>query len=202
MGVPAMLAVRLKIADGLIAESESIVTRAGAFFHPSAILEDASATFHRQLRPAERASRDDLVGIANLYFDAIEQSDGSLVPVRGDCRRLVNGVTDSLDDPDSPPPGEEHRALPVAQQIDEGHYAYIEALRDRRFPIVDVDRGIALCHLLFDHPGDRPRPGGDLPIRVPNSMLFTEAFKIVGGTIEEIWALGSTPLPYGSSSGW
>jgi hypothetical protein len=33
-------------------------------------------------------------------------------------------------------------------------------------------------------------------------MLFTEAFKIVGGEIEEIWALGTAPLPYGSGSGW
>jgi hypothetical protein len=202
MGRPAILAVRLKVEQGLIAEAETIVTRPGAFFEPAAIQEDASAGFHRLLAPEERSDRAGLVRIANLYFDAIERTDGSLLPVRGDCRRLVNGVVDALDDPDHPPAGEEHRALPVARQIDEGHYSYIEALRERRFPIVDVARGIALCHVLFDHPGDRVRPDGDLPIRSPNSMLFTEAFKIVGGEIEEIWALGSAPLPYGIGSGW
>lgn len=52
------------------------------------------------------------------------------------------------------------------------------------------------------HPGDLLRAGRDLPIESPNSMLFTEVFKIVSGRIEEIWALGTAPLPYGIRSGW
>lgn len=202
MGQPAILSVRLRIEGRVISEAETIVTRKGAFFDPPAVLADASSTFHRMLPEAERVSRSELIRAANLYFDGIEQFDGDRIPVRPECRRLVNGVVDSLDDPDTVDWAERHRALPVAQQITEGHYGYIEALRDRRYPIVDRARGIVVCHLVFDHPGDLARPGGDFPIKSPNSMVFTEAFKVVGGQIEEIWALGTSPLPYGSGTGW
>jgi hypothetical protein len=201
MGQPAILAVRLRAEGERLAEAETIVTRRGPFFDPERVLEPGKS-FHRVLDPAERCSRAELVRAADLYFDAIEQQDGSLVPVEGRCRRLVNGAVDSMDAEENLIPGEEHRALSVAQQIDEGHYAYIERLRDRRFPIADVERGLVVCHLVFDHPGDRLRAGRDLPIRSPNSMVFTEVFKVVAGRIEEIWALGTAPLPYGSGAGW
>lgn len=202
MGRTAMLSVRLGVRGQAIGEAETIVTRKGAFFDPPAILVDASATFHRVLPESERSPREALIRAADLYFDGIELGDGARIPVRDDCRRLVNGVVDSLDDPATVDPAERHRALPVARQITEGHYRYIEALRARRYPIVDVGRGVVVCHLVFDHPGDLARPGGDFPIRSPNSMVFTEAFKVVGGVIEEIWALGSSPLPYGAGTGW
>jgi len=201
MGRRAILSVRLKIEAQRFAEAEAIVTRQGPFFDPDRVLEK-DEDFHRVLPAHERASRAELIRAADLYFDGIELQDGSRVPVEDDCRRLVNGAVDSVDEEENLIPGEEHRALGVAQQIDEGHYAYIEALRDRRYPIVDVERGLVLCQLVFDHPGGRLRAGRDLPISSPNSMVFTEVFKVVGGTIEEIWALGTMALPYGSGSGW
>ena len=202
MGAPAILALRLAIEGARFVEAETIVTRRGAFFEPETVLQDATDTFHRVLAPAEQAPRDVLIHAANLYFDGIERRDGSCVPVADCCRRLVNGVVDSVDADENLIPGEEHRGLPVAQQIDEGHYAYIEALRERRFPILDTERGLVVCHVIFDHPGDLLRADRDLPIKSPNSMLFTEVFKVVGETIEEIWALGTAPLPFGIRSGW
>lgn len=202
MGATAMIAIRLKIDGQVISEAETIVTRAGALFEPAAAMEDVTTTFQASVEPQYRGSRDELIAAANLYFDAIELSDGDRVPVHDDCRRLVNGVVDSADDPALVEHGEEHRALGVSRQITEGHYRYIEALRDRRYPLVDTMRGQVVCHLLFDHPGDLPRPGGEFPIKSPNSMLFTEVFKVIAGRIDEIWALGSGPLPYGSRSGW
>jgi len=198
-GRPAMAAMRLTFAGRTVCEAEVIVTRPGAFFAPEAVLAEAPHFHMPVARPASRAA---LIAAVHGYFDAIERSDSRLVSVREDCRRLVNGVVDSADAPDRVERGEEHRALGVSPQIDGGHYAYIEALRDRRFPVVDVARGLVLCHLVFDHPGDLPRAGGDLVIRTPGSMICTEAFRIVNGRIDEIWALGSGPLPYGSRTGW
>lgn len=202
MGAEAILSVRLKIDGTTIAEVETILTRAGEFFKPEALADRATDTLHRVIEPAQRRGRDELIRVVNLYFDAIELSQGDIVPVNDDCRRLVNGVVDSLDDPGHLIPGEEHRALTVSEQITAGHYAYIESLRARRFPIVDEARGLAVCHLVFDHPGDLKRAAGDIPIKSPNSMVFTEVFKIVDGRIEEIWALGTAPLPLGSGTGW
>ncbi|WP_126174136.1 hypothetical protein [Altericroceibacterium xinjiangense] len=202
MGQEAIVAIRLRIEAQIITEVETIVTRAGTFFRPEALADDASDTFHRVLDPARRSGRADLIRAVNLYFDGIELSRGDMVPVDDECRRLVNGVVDSLDDPDNLVPGEEHRALTVSEQITAGHYAYIEALRDRRFPVIDEERGLVVCHVVFDHPGDLLRAAGDLPIKSPNSMVFTEIFKVVDGSIEEIWALGTAPLPLGIRSGW
>ncbi|MEI9964016.1 MAG: hypothetical protein WDM92_04235 [Caulobacteraceae bacterium] len=203
MGQDAIISIRLKVEGRVISEVETIVTRKqGEYFDPPVILQDASSGFHRTLPRGERSSRAELVRAANLYFDAIELSAGDLVPLFGDCRRLVNGTLDSLDDPASLPADGQYRALDVAQQISDGHYAYIEALRERRFPVIDEARGLVVCHLLFDHPGDLPRAGGSIPFGWPNSMLFTEVFKVVGGAIEEVWALGTASLPYGCRSGW
>jgi hypothetical protein len=202
MGETAILSIRLKVAGRVLSEAETIVTRAGPLFEPAAAMKDATGTFHQPIEPRDRGSREALIAAANAYFDSIEQSDGDRAGVRDDCRRLVNGVVDSADDPTLVEHGEEHRALSVSRQISEGHYRYIEALRDRRYPLIDTARGLVVCHLLFDHPGDLPRPDGEFPIKAPNSMLFTEVFKVVAGRIEEIWALGSGALPYGSRSGW
>ncbi|MGH8258314.1 MAG: hypothetical protein ACREUG_01335 [Steroidobacteraceae bacterium] len=207
MGAEAIHAVRLAIEGRLITEIETLVIRgqgtrgqSGSFFEP-AVVAQPDPDFHRVLGPAERVPRERLIAIANHYFDAIELSDGRGLPVADACRRLVNGVVDSMLDPAQAPQGESHRALGVAEQMTAGHYAYIEALRARRFPIVDESRGIAVCHVLFDHPGDLQRADGQIPFRTPNSMLAYEAFKVRGGILEAVWAIG-TALPYGIDCGW
>lgn len=202
MGADAIYGVRLREEGRLITEIETVVVRGrrGDFFNPDVVAEE-NPRVHEELAPSERTPRERLVEIANLYFDAIELSDGDRVPVTDDCRRLVNGTLDSVMDPNQLDTLGAHRALKVAEQMTAGHYAYIEALRARRFPIVDEARGLVLCHLLFDHPGDLKRADGELPWRSPDSTLAFEVFKVRGGVLEEVWAIG-TGLPYGIDSGW
>ncbi|MGH8149127.1 MAG: hypothetical protein ACRETB_03990, partial [Steroidobacteraceae bacterium] len=201
MGAEAIFGVRLRVEGRLITEVETLVVRGGGSFFEPAVVVAPHPAFHEVLPSGERTPRARLVEIANLYFDAIEQSDGSRLPVADDCRRLVNGVVDSMLDPREAPAGEGHRALGVAEQMTARHYAYIEALRARRYPIVDEARGLVVCHVLFDHPGDLERSDGTLPFRSPNSMLAFEAFKARRGVLEEVWAIG-TALPYGIDAGW
>jgi len=201
MGAAAIYGVRLRIEGRLISEIETLVVRGGGSFFEPEVVAAAHPAFHEVLAPADRVGRHELMRIANLYFDAIELSDGSRVPVTEDCRRLVNGVLDSKMDPQALAKLDAHRALGVAEQMTAGHYAYIEALRGRRFPLVDEERGIVVCHVMFDHPGDLQRADGEVPFRWPNSMLAFEVFKVRRGVLEEVWAIG-TALPYGIESGW
>lgn len=201
MGTEAIYGVRLRIEGTLITEIETLVVRGGGSFFNPAVVSAPAPAFHEPIPVQERTPRARLIEIANLYFDGIEQSDGARVPVTEECRRLVNGVTDSREDPRGVEPGEGHRALGVAEQMTARHYAYIEALRARRFPLVDEARGLVVCHVMFDHPGDRERADGTYPFRAPNSMLAFEVFKVRGGVLEEVWAIG-TALPYGIDSGW
>lgn len=198
---PSILGLRLKVDGRLISEVETLLVRGGAYFQPESI-ERPTPGLHDVVAPEERASREMLVGAAHLYFDAIEQTDGDRIPLAGDCIRVVNGVQDSSADRSHLEDAEGHRALGIAEQIDAGHFAYIEGLRERRFPIADVERGLVQCHVLFDHPGDVARPSGEVLFGAPNSMLFFEVFKVKGSKIHQIWAIGSNALPYGISSGW
>lgn len=201
MGAEAIYGVRLRIEGRLITQIETLVVRGGGSFFVPGVVAEPRPAFHEVLAARDRVPAEELVRIANVYFDAIEASDGSRLPVAHACRRLVNGVVDSRIDPREAPQHESHRALGVVEQMTAGHYAYIEALRARRFPVVDVERGIVVAHVLFDHPGDLQRADGAFPFRTPNSMLAYEAFKIRRGILEEVWAIG-TALPYGIDSGW
>jgi len=204
MGAAAIYGVRLRIEGRLISEIETLVLRgAGRYFAPDAVVA-SPVEFHEVIPPEERVPREQLIRVANLYFDAIELDDASRLPVADSCRRLVNGILDSKMDPSEVAKldkSEAHRALGVAEQITGGHYAYIEALRARRYPIVDEARGIVLAHVMFDHPGDLKRADGEVPMRSPNSMLAYEVFKVRKGVLSEVWAIGGA-LPYGIDSGW
>ncbi|MBV9805107.1 MAG: hypothetical protein JO130_18040 [Solirubrobacterales bacterium] len=121
--------------------------------------------------------------------------------MREHTQRLVNGFGDSSRDPDDLEEHQMYLALDVGPQITAGHYRYIEAIRDRRFPIVDEERGLCHAIVVFDHPGDIDQPGGEVPFGAPNSMIIFEAFKMTREGIGEVWAIGTT-VPFGSRAGW
>ena len=196
----AIFGVRLQAAGRSIVEVETVVVRGGDVFEPDVVIADAPH-LHEIVDPAQRVSRAELVAGASAYFDGIELVDGDRIPMRANTRRLVNGVGDTSVDPDGLGEDRMYLTLDVSPQITAGHYGYIEAIRDRRFPIVDEERG--LCHtvVVFDHPGDIPQPNGKLPFGSPNSMIIFEAFTMTREGIGEVWAIG-TSVPFGTRSGW
>jgi len=201
IGGEVIYGVRLKVEGALISEIETIlVGNTDPYYFPDVILAE-NAQFHAAIPPNERLSRATLIEIANRYFDGIEQNDGSFVPASADCMRLVNGAEDTVADVSDLGASEAHRALTVQVQMTEGHYSYIEALRGRRFPIVDEERGLVLAHVLFDHPGDIEKPDGSVPFGKPNTMLAFEVFKVVGGEVKAVWAICYS-VGYGIASGW
>src|SRR5215469_12224404 len=207
MGKEVIFGVRLKVEGRLISEIETLVVRVGpSDVNPVNlnIFLDASPAFHEVIPSTERVSREQLIHTANLYFDAIEQTDGSRLPVADDCTRLVNGIIDSNMAPDELEKldkKEAHRGGRVSDQMSAGDYFYIEGLRGRRFPIVDEARGLVLAHVMFDHPGDLSRTNREVPMPSPNSLLAFEVFKVREGVLREVWAIGVI-LPYGIDSGW
>lgn len=199
-GRETVFAVRLKVAGNLIAEAETMTARGkGEYFVPS-MIATGTPGFHDVLPPEQRISREALIEVAHLYFDGIERSDGSIVPSRPDALRLVNGKEDAGDTADLDE-DRKYRALSVQEQISKGYYSYIEALRGRRAIVADVERGIVLFHVMFDHPADHSTEDGTLPWPDPNTVMAFEAFKVVGGEIQTVWAIGAG-YPYGIRSGW
>jgi hypothetical protein len=195
----AILALRLGLDGDGIAEVETLVVRqGGALFDPLS-LSAPRPLFLETVEPAGRGNREDLIWAANRYFTGIERNDGSIIPLADDCIRMENGVLTAggrARNEDAP-----WRSLGVAEQISAGHFRYIAAIRDRRFPVIDEERGLVLAHVRFDHPGHIPNSDGRVPFGYPNSALIHEVFKVREGRIRHVEAVG-TIVPYRMRSGW
>ena len=199
------VAIRLEVANGAIVGVETVVARnkdEGFPFHGQRF--DDKPAMLGSVAEAERASRRELLHLANGYFETIERNDGAIrTRFHAQCNRVENGVqtTNNADFP-----------LPIArlgceEQFRLGWYRYDDRLRARRFPLVDEERGIVLAHGFIDHcgiVGDYQLTDGTpakSPVRRPHSYYLAEAFKIRDGAIEQVEAVFHT-VPYKMPSPW
>ena len=198
----AVAALRLRVANGELQELETLASRKGesSIFAPES-LAAPNPRLARELLPAERCSREALVAAANAYFDAIERDTAAAVEFAPDCDRIENGVRTTRNPAVL-------GGMGVAEQLERKVFAYIGAMRGRRFPIVDVERGAVLAIVFLDVPGTvtHLELGGrrvELPahVRTPRSTLLFELFLVESGRIHAIEAFMHN-LPYGASSGW
>ena len=209
-GADALLGVRLKTTGKAISEIETLVVRRAPFGRatfPGRLLE-TSAAMAQTLAPADRGTREDLVRAANGYLDGVSRDDADLIPAGDDCVRIENGLQTVLNPGADGFPetfvssgGLGGLGLGVRAQIRTLAFRYIEDIRDRRVVAADTERGLVLVCCFFDHPGKVRGAGFDSPIAAPNSMLIWELFKVAGGLIQRIEAIGAA-FPYGMRAGW
>jgi hypothetical protein len=206
-GNEALLGVRLRTAGKAIREVETLVIRRAPFgrgtfpeglYRPSPVMSDP-------VDPERLRTRDGLIAAANGYLDGVSRDDADLIPAADDCLRIENGLQTVLN-PDGAgfPPDlsfVEGLRLGVRDQIRTLAFRYIEDIRDRDFLIADVDRGLVLVRCFFDHPGQLRDTDFDSPILAPNSMMIWELFKVSGGLIRRIEAIGAA-FPYGMRANW
>ena len=84
---PVILALRLKVVSKKITEAESIVVH--TVNEKNLVnLQTAPPALSEKLPAADRISRQELIRISNLYFDAIEKSDGIIVRWDEECYRV------------------------------------------------------------------------------------------------------------------
>ena len=205
-GTRAPFALRLKVKDRTIAEAETIVARpqeAGVPFVNADIR--AIPVWNEMLTPAQRVPRQQMIDLANGYFESLQLNDGRVeTSFTADCNRRENGTQTT----NNTGPG----ANPIwkfgcEQQFRLGAYRYDDRLRGRRFELVDEERGIVLAGGFIDHSGRiKEFPLTDGTTRKsnylrPHSFALLEAFKIVGGRIRQVEAVFFT-VPYNSPSPW
>jgi len=205
---PVILALRLRIRAGEISEIEHIVARlavAGTgdvdgFISPR-------ATIMEPLRPDERSSRSEMIAIANSYYSGLDElNTGRDVPFDANCQRIENGVeTANSGDPEAAG----MRAMGCAEQLNIGVSEFITDIRERRFPVVDEERGLVFTIIFYDHAGnvamvelaDGTTFNVSLAYQVPRTWMKGEIFKIRQGRIKEIEAV-LVDVPYRMPSGW
>ena len=206
--IPAIMGLRLRIADARVAEAETIVCRKvdlspfpgiDTYVTPRPLmLADVPA--------ALRSDRDEMIRIANGYFETIQLNDGTLfAEFTDDCERIENGVqtTNNLEAFGDYP----NAGLGCAEQFRMGHFKFDDRLRDRRFPLVDEEKGLVLAGGFIDHTGRLVEltwtdgtPARSV-FHYPHSFVLLELFKIVDGRIAGVEAVFVT-VPYNMVSAW
>lgn len=215
---PVLLALRLKVASRQITEMEHIIART--------LNENGLKNLDRP-RPglladvpvAERTPREQMLKIADSYYDSIVLSSGKAAPYADDCVRHENGmVTSGNRNRAAGPPSQAAGgnqafarigAMTCADAMDTRALSYITGIDLRRVQIADDQKGLAFGLSMFRHRGNVRSikilnvPGIDtIPMNFgPIDLQAAHIFKISGGRIHEIEAMGYT-LPYKSDSGW
>lgn len=211
----ALMALRLKLRGGRIAEVETVLARKGELQSlQTDLLQQPLPILLEDVPAARRSSRAELERIANSYFNAIEKADGSLVPFADDGFRIENGVR-TCNNPvpttaGASPDFARLRSMKCADQLSTKIFTYIQSVRPRRF-VVDEQKGLILAEVRFNHPGDVPyvdTPGygrvsmAQNPWAVrPTSALISELFKVEDHKIQRVMAV-ITNVPYRMPTGW
>lgn len=198
--------VRLKVdSRGRIEEAETIVVRQS----DSGIKFENPRYWNKPIldaRAVEPSSRAEAIALADGYFSTLERNDGTIrTRFHPDCNRVENGVQ-TTNNPDFA------KIVPVSAlgceaQFRMGNYRYDDALRSRRFPLVDEERGLVLAYGFIDHSGRlgeyQLTDGRTVmsPVRRPHSFYLAELFKIDHGMIMQIEA-GFITVPYRMPSPW
>lgn len=228
-GTMILLAARLKMQQGRITEIESIVNRPAAATSPGLERlerEGSKPWWEAPIPAAERMSRDALTATAGKYFIGLEKNDGKgEYPFTDNCYRYENGnlatgsaemarLADEAEKSGKPhvsgqPTSFGYRLMsyPCKKQFEMGYMKMVDRVRDRRFPIIDVERGVAFTLVFFDHSGtvhEVTTTDGkthSVGLRAPFTWEIAEAFRIEKGQIRAIEAV-LTQSPYGMKPNW
>ena len=209
-GTPVLMALRLKVDEQLITEIEMIVTRpnyrpGGSEAGAGQRMEEAGQPrpqFLQVVPAAERMSREDLTRVANSYFTGLANNTGrNAAPFWDSCERWENG---NITTGRAPRRGQgfDVLALGCRAQQESGFFAFVTDIRNRRFPVVDRERGLVLSFVFFDHTGavrELHLSNGQTmpsPVTAPLTYHIAELFQIRQGKIDQIEAVINT-VPYG-----
>jgi hypothetical protein len=208
----SMMALRLRVQDRTITEVETILpggaAKSGTFDLSSGAgsLRTARPAFSTALLPAERRDRSQLIWSADLHYEGIERGNGDIVPFGPNCVKIENGVQ-LIRNPDfhspavspSGKPVPNYTAMSCRDQFN-SHIWDTDRVTDRRYPVVDEERGIvvafAMYHQYIKGPCANVLDYGTVcpPVHTePYTLVIAEAFKVRAGKIEEVEAI-FTPL--------
>ena len=136
------------MADGKIAEVEDFVVRDANAAKGLDAMGQPNPLLVTEIPAGERATREELVKTANMYFSGLQNNDGKGVyPFTEDCNRIENAsqTTNNSERYKSDPSiGNEIMSLGCKAQFKTGYFRIVTRIRDRRFVIVDRERGLHL----------------------------------------------------------
>jgi hypothetical protein len=193
-GSKTMYMVRLKVLDGKIAEVETIKANKGEadrLWDPDN-LKEVSPALQLSMREADQDSHYALIAAAESYWRAFQTNGtpeyhrANLLP---DARRFENGVQTTGMVRDG-------AFVSAAAGFDTGRFMG-RNLWDRRYPVVDTERGIVLSIVRFGLKDGMKSQS----TATSNDRLVAEFFAVKNGWIQEIHAVLFN-LPDAQPTGW
>jgi hypothetical protein len=228
-----IIGMRIKMEGRKISEIEAVFSRTGL----GTAGPNGAANLEAMGKPdavwtndnPDHAAREDIVRTSNKYFTALENDDGKgdYSFFADDCWRFENGIQTTSGPhpaPPRPPPpapaagpggaapaparqGPSPFSLSCKGGFQTGTLQVVTRIRDRRFPVVDEEKGVAFAFGFFDHNAqqhdfilaDGSKMHGGL--QAPFTWEIAEAFRIEHGQIKVVEAVINN-VPYGMKAGW
>jgi hypothetical protein len=208
-GRGTLLTLRLRIDDAQrITEAEATVIRSPQGAETYETLGEPDALWLEIVPESDRLDRATLIATADRYFSSMERNDGrgDYSFFHDDCDRWEHGLKTTNNDPLNYGHSDDRVfvTLTCREQFETGFLGFVTRLRDRRFPVVDLERQVVFTHVALDHEGtirSIPLTDGrtfEIPpyFSVPRSLMVGEAFKIIDGQLRLIEMTLMEP-PYG-----
>lgn len=208
---PTIISARLKLVDGKITEIDHmVIPKYSESLNPN--MSKVRPGLVTPIEPSERTPREDMLKIANSYYEALVQDNGSLCPFADESQRRENGgISAGAQTPEEAYDDDftVFRKMKCGEQLDTGVMSYITDINRRRFVAVDEAMGLVMAYSIFVHdgepkvmkiigvPGITERANNYGPFDLPAAHIF----KIRNGKVYEIEALGYM-APHGIKNGW
>jgi hypothetical protein len=206
-----IISARLKVVDGTITEVDHLVIpRYGGGLNPN--MSSVRPGLVTPIAPSERVPREEMLRIANSYYEALIHGDGDLCPFADESQRRENGGVSA----GATTPEEAYnddfsvfRKMKCRDQCNTGVLANISDINRRRFIAVDETMGLVMAYSMFVHtgepkvlqikgvPGITERKNAWGAFDLPAAHIF----KIRNGKVYEIEALGYL-TEHGITNGW
>ena len=208
-----LFTLRIRTAGGRLVEAEAIFTHDPRGAANYARLGKPADSWLETVPEDERMSREELAETANKYYGAMENNDGKgdYSFFADDCNRLEHGArtTNTTRQKYGHSTDTEFVMLGCRGQFETGFLGFVTRIRDRRFEVIDVERGAVFSIAGFDHDGrSRNIPlTTDKVFKVPSyfsagrTLQVAEGFRMRDGRIKDI----ETTLhefPYGMPTGF
>lgn len=213
-GKPTIASVRFKLVEGKITEIDHLVVPQYNDQPLNPNMSQVRPGLVTPIEEAERVPREEMLRIADSYYEAIVQDNGTICPFADESQRRENGGISANDQTQTPEEAAKDdfstfRKMKCGEQLSTGVMSYITDINNRRILAIDEEMGLVFAHSIFRHDGE-PKvmtiigvPG--ITERANNYGPFdlpaTHIFKIRGGKMYEIEAIGYI-APHGIKNGW
>ena len=175
-GRPALLAARLRLRGGKLAELDTVVARkeSSTFLVPEGV-SGGAAVMEQVLTPAQQRPRARLIQIADGYFRGLVDPAAAAPAFDPTCNRIENGVQTTNVPATVNQSGGALNTSPSSlgclEQFKAGSLTFVSRLRAVSYPVVDEASGLVYASVIMDHDGVEraSSPGGvRLSARLPS----------------------------------